>query len=136
MDPKTYRIAMVDDDAEDVFAIRKGLQSARLPIDFVELSSASMLFDYLAAKSSCFPDLLLLDINMPRMNGFEVLERLKDTVEWRDIPVVILSTSSLKADRDKSLQLGAEAFVTKFSSMKSMGAWVTKLETLLEKTSN
>ena len=59
------------------------------------------------------PDLVLLNLNMPRMNGFEVLQTIKDDPAIEDIPTVVFSSSRLDMDKAKCLALGARAFVTK-----------------------
>ncbi len=59
------------------------------------------------------PDLILLDWNLPKKNGFELLADLKHSEEFRSIPVVMFTTSSSRSDRNDSLALGAQSFVTK-----------------------
>ena len=63
------------------------------------------------------PDLILLDLNMPGLNGFDVLHAMKDHAELSAIPVVVLTSSRSSRDREKSLELGARAFVTKASDI-------------------
>ena len=132
MQQEAYRVFMVDDDTEDVYAIRKGLSGGKLGIDFTEISTPAGLFDRLHADAPLVPDVILLDINMPRMNGFEVLKHLKASDAFKDIPVFVLSTSSHEADRSQSMALGAAGFVTKFASMKNLREWIKSLETFLE----
>jgi CheY-like chemotaxis protein len=59
------------------------------------------------------PDLVLLNLNLPRVNGFEVLQKIKDDASLRGIPSVVFSSSSLDSDKAKCLALGARAFITK-----------------------
>lgn len=59
------------------------------------------------------PDLIILDIMMPELSGFDVLHILKTDEETRDIPVVILTASNRREDREKAARLGAESFLTK-----------------------
>ena len=133
MTESRYRVAMVDDDIEDMFATRKGLEQGALDIDFTELSSAESLFAHLRQNPLTLPHLILLDVNMPRMNGFEVLGKLKKTPEWRKIPTIVMSNSGHEADRTKCLNLGAAGFVTKFASMDALTEWGTTLESFLQK---
>jgi DNA-binding response OmpR family regulator len=132
MKQERYHIVMVDDDAEDVFTIRKALSGEDFDVEFTEISQSRKLMPYLAERGDKRPDLILLDINMPRMNGFEVLQELKTHDEFATIPVVMLSTSSQDADRVKSLKMGAADFVTKFSSLKQLQSWTSKLKFFLQ----
>lgn len=131
---RRYRVAMVDDDLEDMFATRKGLEQGTLDFDFTELSSADSLFAHLRQSPLTLPHLILLDVNMPRMNGFEVLARLKKTPEWSKIPTIVLTNSGHEADRTKCMNLGAAGFVTKFASMDALAEWGKTLESFLQKT--
>jgi len=70
-------------------------------------------------------DLLLLDLKMPGMNGFDVLEWLHKSPWWSKLPVVVLSGSDIKSDRDRSLALGARAFYTKTVALKQTQEMLT-----------
>ncbi len=59
------------------------------------------------------PDLIILDIMMPEVNGFDVLKMLKEDEETRQIPVLVLTVRNLKADVDKAMSLGADHYMTK-----------------------
>lgn len=59
------------------------------------------------------PDLILLDIVMPYMDGFDVLEAINRREEWKDIPIVLLTNLSQKEDVDRGMQLGAKDFLIK-----------------------
>lgn len=66
------------------------------------------------------PDLVLLNLNLPRVNGFEVLSAIKDDPNLRDIPVIIFSSSRLDHDKARCLALGARSFVTKPSDVDQL----------------
>ncbi len=121
-------VVMVDDDSEDVFAIRKALNQSRINVEFDAVDSGVTFLQQLDQLESTGPDLVLLDINMPRMSGYDVLGALKSASRWRDLPVIMLTTSSSEADRRKSLDLGAADFVTKPHSLADMTAFMKKLE--------
>jgi CheY-like chemotaxis protein len=76
------------------------------------------------------PDMILLDLNLPRMDGREVLGQIKKTPGLRQIPVVVLTTSRADQDLQRSYELGANAFINKsadvelfFSAMKSLATF-------------
>jgi two-component system response regulator len=108
-------ILLVEDNPADVRLTQEAFKDARVPNrlhvarDGVE--ALSMLRDATGAVPR--PDLILLDLNLPRKDGREVLEDIKQDETLRHIPVVILSTSQSEQDIARSYRLGANAFVTK-----------------------
>ena len=62
---------------------------------------------------SVIPDLVLLDINLPDMNGLEVFKKIKNTPSTQSIPVVVLSADAMTSDIQKALQLGVQSYITK-----------------------
>ncbi|AUD07618.1 response regulator [Spirosoma pollinicola] len=71
--------------------------------------------ELLAALEQCetVPNLILLDLHMPQVNGFDALAQVRSEVHLKELPVVVLSTSSTEQDRQRALQLGADGFLTK-----------------------
>ena len=82
-------------------------------------------------KDSSTPDLILLDLNMPRMNGFEVLENLKEDSELKDIPVVILSISASTSDIARTHALNANNYIVKPMNVGEYAGVVKKIEAVL-----
>ena len=79
------------------------------------------------SNSKAFPQLILLDLNMPRKNGLEALKELKQDDIFRKIPVVVFSTSSASNDIEKAYQLGANCFIIKPDTVTE---WCDKLAKL------
>jgi len=132
MTNKTFHIVMVDDDPEDIFTVRRSLMSADFDCDFTGLASGPALFELLDGADIPNPDAIFLDINMPRMNGHVVLEKLQANPDWQDIPVIVLTTSDNEVDQARCLQAGATDFVTKFACMDQAGEWVKSVQSMLE----
>ena len=110
-------ILVVDDNEDDILLLQESLRG--LPtvnvLHSVHDGEEAMAFlrregRYSAAQR---PGLVLLDINMPKMNGFEVLSKMKDDPQLRAIPVVMLTTSNRDADIETAYSCGACSFVTK-----------------------
>jgi CheY-like chemotaxis protein len=130
-------ILLVDDDADDRMLTQRALESSGLLHRLVMLEDGEELFEYLRREgkygdsaASPRPDLILLDLNMPRKDGREVLEEIKSDPSLRRIPVVVLTTSEADRDVEASYDLGVNAFVTKpvafeslASAMKRLGAF-------------
>lgn len=109
-----HRILIVDDEPHIVELVRVCLEDPGL-----ELLEARDGEVGLAMARQLQPDLILLDIMMPRMDGFEVCRALKEDPRTREIPVVMLTAKGLEADRLKAREAGADAYMTKpFSPMK------------------
>jgi CheY-like chemotaxis protein len=118
--PNPMTILIADDDPDDRLMAREAMmQSHQLNrIFFVE--DGEDLLDYLyrrgkytAEEDYPFPDLILLDLNMPKKNGVEALRELKTDPDMRHIPIVILTTSKEEEDIYRSYDLGVNSFVTK-----------------------
>lgn len=113
-------ILLADDDEDDRLMTRDALRDARLHNDLRFCYDGVDLLDYLngrgrweAAGSAPRPGLILLDLNMPRMDGREALEQIKASPELRSIPVVVLTTSKAEEDIVRSYDLGVNSFITK-----------------------
>ncbi|MFW5968282.1 MAG: response regulator [Persicimonas sp.] len=119
-DREPVTILMADDDAEDVMLAEEALEEARLANDFRTVEDGEELMDYLHRRGeytdpedSPRPGLILLDLNMPRKNGFEALEEIKDDPSLRPIPIVVLTTSRAEEDIYRSYDLGVNSFISK-----------------------
>src|SRR5258705_6905689 len=114
-------ILICDDDADDRMLTRQALEDAHVSnsVHFVE--DGEQLLDYLYQRGEYAgetgkaprPGLILLDLNMPKMDGREALKVIKVDKTLRDIPVVVLSTSGLDQDIVRSYQLGVNSFIRK-----------------------
>ncbi len=109
-------ILIADDDDDDRFLIQSALDDYGLsnPIAFVKDGLA--LLDYLHQNNDATVGLILLDLNMPRMNGREVLKILKSEAKLRKIPVVVLTTSKAQQDIEDCYALGANCYIVKPTS--------------------
>ena len=128
-------ILMADDDAGDRRLTRKALEKAHLVNDlrFVEDGEELLRYlrregEYAAPGAAPRPGVLLLDLNMPRKDGREVLAEVKADKELRAIPVVVLTTSSAAQDILRSYQLHANAYVTKPTDIDGLTAVVRCIE--------
>ena len=114
-------VLYVEDDDAAFLLVQITIEEADLPVQLHRASDGEQALSFLRRTGPYHdaprPDLILLDLNTPKRNGFEVLREVKASDRLRSIPVIIFSSSSVAADRTTSLALGAEAFVTKPSSL-------------------
>ena len=107
-------VLYADDDADDRSWVSEACASvqADLMIHFVE--NGREVLDYLQTRVAPeFPSLIILDLNMPQLDGRRTLQLLKTSPLYRHIPVAIVSTSTSKIDQDVCLRLGASLFLVK-----------------------
>lgn len=109
----------MDDDNDDQMMIEMAFKEVVFPLVIKQLSDGDELLPQLEEAPS-LPKLILLDLNMQRKNGFDVLAELRSIPAYRKLPVVVLTTSDNEADKRKSLALGANDFLTKPSSIKAV----------------
>jgi CheY-like chemotaxis protein len=118
-------ILMADDDAEDCLLVRDALLETGQSCDLRFVRDGEELFDYLRhageyeePPSAPPPDLILLDLKMPRKDGRETLRELKSDPRFRHIPVVALTTSTAGDDVEFSYCVGANSYITKPASFR------------------
>ena len=107
----------VEDDDAAFFLLQMAFREADPRIRLLRASDGDQALRFLQ-RSGTFqdaprPDLILLDVNLPKRNGLEVLKLLKETEALRAIPVIMFTTSAESSDRETSLALGAQEYVTK-----------------------
>jgi two-component system, chemotaxis family, response regulator Rcp1 len=144
---RPVRILMVEDSPTDALMARHALEMAKLKVDLTVLEDGVEAMTYLRRQApyegATVPDLILLDLNLPRKNGREVLAEVKADPALREIPVVILTTSRSREDVHATYQLHANCYVAKpvtfetFSEVvRSIGEfWFTIVTTPLQDVS-
>lgn len=116
--PPGTPMLLVEDDDLDAMIVRRSLNELGIANPLIRKKDGEEALEYLIARSDRRPCVILLDLNMPRMNGFEFLRHIKTRPELKDIPVVVVSTSTSNAEISRSLELGACAYVVKSMDSK------------------
>jgi CheY-like chemotaxis protein len=117
---KAVTILMADDDPEDQMLVRNAWQRSRLCNDLRFVNDGEQLMDYLHRRGayadpidSPRPGVILLDLNMPKKDGYEALQEIKNDPDLRRIPVVVLTSSKTEEDIVHSYNLGVSGFIAK-----------------------
>jgi len=117
---KSISILIAEDDEDDRMLTQKAFENSSLINRLMFVGNGEELMDYLDRRGVYFdkalypwPDLILLDLNMPRKNGREALKEIKENPELRRIPVIILTTSKEQEDIVRSYDLGVNSYITK-----------------------
>jgi DNA-binding response OmpR family regulator len=116
------RILIVDDEPNIVLSLEFLMEQAGFEVAVAEDGEAA-----LAQLAAFRPDLVLLDIMLPKLNGYEVCQRLRANPDWSGIKVVMLSAKGRELEVSKGLALGADAYVTKPFSTRELIALVRNL---------
>jgi CheY-like chemotaxis protein len=113
-------IVMAEDDADDRLLVKDALKECEWDADLRFVENGEELLDYLLRQGkfrqpeqSPRPGLILLDLNMPRKDGREVLREIRAHADLRRIPVVVLTTSRADTDIERIYELGANSFISK-----------------------
>ena len=110
-------ILLVEDNAGDVRLTREALREAEVAVELVAVSDGEQALAFLRSEGShagaARPDLILLDLNLPKKNGLEVLEEIKADPELRSTPVIMLTTSSSARDIAACYDRGVNCYVVK-----------------------
>ena len=106
-------ILLIEDDNVDVMTVERVLRELKIANQLVSTSNGEQALEYLRTNGNKKPCVILLDLNMPKMNGAEFLKIVKKDEVLKKIPVVVLTTSSQQRDVVESFKLGAAGYMVK-----------------------
>ena len=126
-DKRAITILMADDDADDRLMTREAFEASHLKNELRFVENGVELLDYLYRRgpyadpaSSPRPSINLLDLNMPKKDGREVLEEIKNDPDLRNIRIIVLTTSKAEEDIYRTYNLGAASYITKPVTFESL----------------
>lgn len=116
-------VLLVEDNPADVFVIRQALARAAFPVDLhIAMDGEEALLKLKSLETAAparRPWLILLDWNLPRVSGAEVLSHLRQSAVWKDTPVIIVTSTGSRSEVDEMLKLGANAHFQKPSDLEA-----------------
>ena len=128
-----YRLLLVEDNEADAKLIRWAIREANVPVlvDTVTngVEALELLERSLKAQPVTTPNAMLVDLNLPKLDGWELLRLLKENPQLKDIPVIVFSTSHRADDRDRCMKSAAHGFYTKPSDLDEFETLVRALVT-------
>lgn len=106
-------ILLVEDDVVDMMSVKRALRDLNVTNPFFHTENGEEALAFLRSGKNPVPAIILLDLNMPRMNGFEFLKIVKKDENLRRIPVIILTTSKAELDKAQTYDLGVAGYMIK-----------------------
>ena len=111
--PARIRIVLVEDNAGDVYLVEKTLQNRQLNYELIRYSDGEQAIRALQEDNCVIPDLIILDLNLPRRGGFDVLQTIRSRPAMVGIPLAILTSSDAAKDRHRIALAGGERYIHK-----------------------
>jgi CheY-like chemotaxis protein len=136
MRPKQLNILLADDDADDCLFFEEAISELVPPTTFTAVHDGEQLMKLLSNKINKLPNVIFLDLNMPRKNGFECLTEIKKNKALKDLPVVIFSTSFEQEVVNQLYQNGAHFFIRKPSEFSLFKKIILYAITLMKENNN
>lgn len=133
-----FSILVAEDDEDDYDLLEMAFRQLDLLHSLHRVRNGAELINYLSLavnKKQELPDLILLDINMPKLNGIEALARIKNDDSYINVPVIMYSTSSSDEQKTKCLELGAKDFITKGASFDTILSTMRNIDHYLKRSS-
>ena len=123
------KILVAEDNPADVYLIEEALREHQVPFELTVAEDGETAITMIVS-GKVNPDLVLLDLNMPKRSGGEVLTRLREQPHCRTLPIIVLTSSDSPADREEVLRLGATSYLRKPTALDEflqIGAAIKKL---------
>ena len=117
---KAVSFLLVDDDRDDTSLFKEVLEEVSPSIIFNSAEDGHQALSFLKKQNNQLPDIIFLDLNMPRMGGKECLAEIKSDEKLHGIPVIMYTTSSQSKDIEETMQKGAICFITKPTNLKEL----------------
>ena len=106
-------ILLVEDDSVDAMTVKRALKDLNITNQLIRTTNGEEALDYLKTESKDSPCVILLDLNMPKMNGIEFLKIIKVDEVLKEIPIIALTTSKEEGDVKETFKLGVDDYIVK-----------------------
>lgn len=125
------KILLIEDDIDDVELLEEALLSNHIPFEMDVLKDGSAAVEYINSSKSC-PDIIILDFNLPKIHGREVIKEIKSANVFCNIPLLILTTSSAKEDIEYAYKNGASKYLIKPTSISQINDTISTIIELVQ----
>jgi CheY-like chemotaxis protein len=128
-------VLLAEDNSDDIFLMRRAFERSRIPNPLRVVEDGVAALDYVFGagpysdrSAHPFPCLVLLDVKMPKINGFDVLRQIRENPATHRLPVVMLTSSNQQKDIDSAYDLGANSYLVKPHSAESLESLLQSLQ--------
>lgn len=130
---RKYKIVIVENDEDEQLFMKEGFDATTGLFQIIAMAkNGDELMEWLEAHPASLPDLILSDLNMPGKNGYDIIDEIRSTPEYANIPVIITSTSSTPTIMNKCLERGAADYVVKPDTFIEYVPYVERLYRRIE----
>lgn len=126
--PSYYKIYVTDDDADDFLFLKDAIGELDKSVILEHVTSCSDLISLL--ENGHIPDMIFLDLNMPKISGRECIERIREEAKYRKVPIIIYSTSKSNKDVEFCYEKGANFYLVKPNTFKGLLISIKKVITI------
>ena len=121
--PEGIQIFLIEDDVDDIELLEVSLKDNKVDYSMDVVMEGDKVQDYLR-NCKKLPNIIVMDFNLPRVHGREIIKQIKSNAEFRNIPLLVLTTSTAKEDIEYSYKMGADSFITKPTTIQGFNATV------------
>ena len=121
--PEGIQIFLIEDDVDDIELLEVSLKDNKVEYSMDVVMEGDKVEDYLM-NCKKLPNIIVMDFNLPRVHGREIIKQIKSNEEFRDIPLLVLTTSTAREDIEYSYKMGADSFITKPTTIQGFNATV------------
>lgn len=121
--PEEIKIFLIEDDADDIELLEVSLKDNKVEYNMDVIMEGDKVQDYLKNCTN-LPHIIVMDFNLPRVHGREIIKQIKSNDEFRNIPLIVLTTSTAREDIEYSYRMGANSFITKPTTVQGFNATV------------
>jgi DNA-binding response OmpR family regulator len=128
---RKIRILLIEDDTDDIELLQDALNQNKINCSVAVVTEGDKAIPHLE-NTSLLPDVIVMDFNLPKLHGREILSQIKASSRWSEIPLMVLTTSASHDDMRYAFSMGADKFVTKPNTMQGFNAAVEAIVSLVQ----
>lgn len=123
---KSLDILLIEDDIDDIDLLKDALNEKEVPYQMEVIMEGDKVYSYLESVED-LPEIIVMDLNLPKIGGKEILMEIKSSFTFTEIPIIVLTTSSAKEDIDYCNSMGISKYITKPATIEGWDATINSI---------